>query len=126
MPDAIQTPMVDLQLHYEESAMAYSGKILTLVDVERTLVNRVLPSREREVLIPTSLVRGIGARLADVFSGSLLLNYVELIMRQKGIQTQQITRRQHARTIAEQAATRVRKNAISGRSPSPAPNRTHL
>lgn len=31
MPDAVQTPMVEMQLHHEESSIAYSAGILTLV-----------------------------------------------------------------------------------------------
>jgi NAD(P)-dependent dehydrogenase (short-subunit alcohol dehydrogenase family) len=83
MPDAIQTPMVDLQLHHAESAMAFSGSILTLEQVE-AVVMKVLVARPREVKIATSLVRGLLARVDDMFSGSLLIGWAEEFMRKRG------------------------------------------
>ena len=93
-PDAIQTPMVDLQLHYKESSMAFSGGILTLDDVEEAIFSDVLPNRPREVLLPTSVVRGKMARLADVFSGTLVIAWAEAFMRARG------EREQAKRTVA--------------------------
>jgi len=49
MPDAVQTAMVDLQLHYEASAMAFSGSILTVQDVEKCVMDHILPNRPVEV-----------------------------------------------------------------------------
>jgi 3-oxoacyl-[acyl-carrier protein] reductase len=89
-PDAIQTPMVDLQLHHQASAIAFSGGILTLEYVEHVVFDYVLPHRPREVLIPTSLIRGKMARFGDVFSASLLIAWVEQIMRNAGLQKQQV------------------------------------
>lgn len=125
MPDAIQTPMVDLQLHFEESAMAYSGDILTLHDVEKVIIERVLPNREREVLIPTSVTRGKGARLADVFSGSLLLNFVEETMRQKGVRAQKHRKEQGVTAIDAHDHSKRKvpsRTRASDRSPSPGPH----
>ncbi len=64
MPDAVQTPMLDLQLEYEEAAMTFSGdRPLTVEDIERVLVERVLPKRPMELTIPLS--RGSLARFAN-------------------------------------------------------------
>jgi len=88
MPDAIQTPMLTLQLDYEETTIAFSGGSLTLDDVERVVFDRVLPHRPREVLIPTSWLRGKMARLADVFSATLVIAWAEQFMRWRGRRSQ--------------------------------------
>jgi 3-oxoacyl-[acyl-carrier protein] reductase len=63
MPDAVETPMLDKQVPYEEAAMTFSGsKPLTVADVERAIVEEVLPKRPLEVAIPAS--RAILARVA--------------------------------------------------------------
>ena len=90
LPDAIQTPMVDLQLNYEDSALAFSGSVLSLHDVENVMFTRILPYREREVLIASSFLRGKAARLADLCSGSVALNWIEKHMRRLGVQRQQM------------------------------------
>jgi 3-oxoacyl-[acyl-carrier protein] reductase len=64
MPDAVQTPMLDLQVGYEEAAMTFSGsRPLTVEDVERLVVEVVLPKRPLEVAIPLS--RAAAARFAN-------------------------------------------------------------
>ena len=61
MPDAVETPMLDKQVAYEEAAMTFSGsRSLTVEDVERVIVETVLPGRPLEVTIPLS--RGLLAR----------------------------------------------------------------
>jgi len=63
MPDAVDTPMLDKQIPYEEAAMTFSGsKPLTVEDIERAIVEEVLPRRPLEVAIPAS--RALLARLA--------------------------------------------------------------
>jgi 3-oxoacyl-[acyl-carrier protein] reductase len=63
MPDAVQTPMLDLQLDYEEAAITFSGpRTLTVQDLERVFIDVVLPKKPLEVTIP--LTRGLIARLA--------------------------------------------------------------
>jgi 3-oxoacyl-[acyl-carrier protein] reductase len=64
MPDAVQTPMLDLQVDYDEAAMTFSGpRALTVQDLERVFVEEVLPNRPLEVTIP--MTRGLIARLAS-------------------------------------------------------------
>jgi 3-oxoacyl-[acyl-carrier protein] reductase len=64
MPDAVDTPMLDKQVPFEEAAMTFSGpRALTVEDIERLIVDTVLPSRPLEVTIPRS--RGLLARFAN-------------------------------------------------------------
>ncbi|HEY0135671.1 MAG TPA: SDR family NAD(P)-dependent oxidoreductase [Nannocystis sp.] len=70
-PDAVQTPMLDLQVGYREAAMTFSGdRILTVEDIADAVVQRVLPRRPLEVHLPRS--RALLARLADLFPGTAL------------------------------------------------------
>jgi NAD(P)-dependent dehydrogenase (short-subunit alcohol dehydrogenase family) len=64
MPDAVQTPMLDLQVDYEEAALTFSGsRPLTVQDIAAVLLDEVLPKRPLEITIP--LGRGAAARLAN-------------------------------------------------------------
>ena len=64
MPDAVQTPMLDLQVGYAEAAMTFSGdRALTVEDIERLIVDKVLPGRPMEVALPRG--RATLARLAS-------------------------------------------------------------
>ncbi len=64
MPDAVQTPMLDRQVDHEEAAMTFSGpRPLTVEDIERAIVDDVLPRRPLEITLPRS--RGILARAAN-------------------------------------------------------------
>lgn len=64
LPDAVATPMLDLQVNYKEAAMTFSGdRPLTVEEIKELVVNRVLPERPLEVVIPAS--RGAVARLAN-------------------------------------------------------------
>jgi 3-oxoacyl-[acyl-carrier protein] reductase len=63
MPDAVDTPMLDKQVGYEEAAMTFSGpRALTVEDIERTIVDVVLPKRPLELALPPS--RAFLARFA--------------------------------------------------------------
>ncbi len=63
MPDAVQTPMLELQVDYEQAAMTFSGpRALTVEDIERAIIDEVLPHAPLELPIP--FVRGAVARLA--------------------------------------------------------------
>ena len=63
MPDAVQTPMLDLQVGYEQAAMTFSGpRALTVEDIERAIIDEVLPHAPLELPIP--FVRGAVARFA--------------------------------------------------------------
>jgi NAD(P)-dependent dehydrogenase (short-subunit alcohol dehydrogenase family) len=64
MPDAVQTPMLDLQVNYEEAALTFSGhRTLTVEDIERTILDHVLVHRPLEVTVPMG--RGFLARVAN-------------------------------------------------------------
>lgn len=63
MPDAVQTPMLELQVDYAQAAMTFSGpRPLTVEDIERALLDEVLPNAPLEITLPFS--RGAIARLA--------------------------------------------------------------
>lgn len=65
-PDAIHTPMLDLQVDYEETALTFSApRVLSVQDVERVIFRKVLPKRPLEVLVPGS--RGWTAKVASAF-----------------------------------------------------------
>lgn len=65
-PDAVQTPMLDLQIDYEQAAMTFSGnRVLTVDDVAEVILGRVLDKAPLEVMIPGS--RGWLAKLASAF-----------------------------------------------------------
>lgn len=71
MPDAVQTPMLDLQVDYEQAAMTFSGpKALTVEDIERALLDEVLPHAPLELPIPFS--RGAMARLATFLPAAVV------------------------------------------------------
>jgi 3-oxoacyl-[acyl-carrier protein] reductase len=64
MPDAVATPMLEKQVDKEEAALTFSGsKPLTVDDIARLILDRVLPDRPLEVTIPQG--RGLLARLAN-------------------------------------------------------------
>ncbi|TGK01912.1 SDR family oxidoreductase [Leptospira langatensis] len=67
-PDAIQTPMLDLQKDYEEASMTFSGnRYLKTEDVVNVIFKKVIPKKPLEVLIPGS--RGFLAKVASFLPG---------------------------------------------------------
>jgi 3-oxoacyl-[acyl-carrier protein] reductase len=65
MPDAVQTPMLELQVNRDEAAMTFSGqRPLSVDDIGRVLVEEVLPHRPLEITCPP--FRGFLARLANL------------------------------------------------------------
>eukprot|EP00756_Hemistasia_phaeocysticola_P050763 Hpha_TRINITY_DN2594_c0_g1::TRINITY_DN2594_c0_g1_i1::g.1299::m.1299 len=92
MPDALQTPMVDKQLNYEGGAYAFSGKILTVLDLERCMLEYILPDRPVEVwLSPRSEVTalgGLGGVLANVIHSSRAVLFAERKMLEAGLAKQ--------------------------------------
>lgn len=63
-PDAVQTPMLDLQLDYPQAALTFSGRSpLTVEQVGDLIVNRVLVDRPLEAILPAS--RGLLAKLTS-------------------------------------------------------------
>jgi len=69
-PESVQTPMLAMEAHYDESAAAFAApRLLTVDDVSTVILDRVLdPKRRRkpfDVFIPRR--RGMLARLLDLF-----------------------------------------------------------
>ena len=85
-PDAVQTPMLDLQLNYrEETSLVFSGSHpLHVQDIERALFDKVIPKRPMEVLLPS--YRGWIAKLGDLFPS--LLQRLGPIFRKRGLSNQ--------------------------------------
>ncbi|MFT3773383.1 MAG: SDR family oxidoreductase [Minicystis sp.] len=70
MPDAVDTPMLDKQIGYEEAALTFSGpRALTVEDIEKAIVEDVLPKRPLEVALPTS--RAVIARVATAMPAAV-------------------------------------------------------
>ena len=85
MPDAVQTPMVDLQLNFDEASMAFSGEILSLEEVEDCIMNTVLIERPVEQWLSS---RANVARFGDIFGASRAVALAEWSMRSTGVQRQ--------------------------------------
>jgi len=65
-PDAVQTPMFDLQKGYDEAVLTFSApRLLKVEDVARVILKRVLPRKPLEVFVPAR--RGWLARFVDLF-----------------------------------------------------------
>jgi len=73
-PDAVQTPMLDLQVGDDAAALTFSGsRALTTADVVDAIIDRALRQRPLEVALPRS--RAILAKLAGLFpSGATRLS----------------------------------------------------
>ena len=68
MPDAVQTPMLDLQRGYDEAAMTFSRRqSLTVNEVSRAIIHKVLVRKPLEFTIPTG--RGVLAKVANTAPG---------------------------------------------------------
>jgi len=81
-PDAVDTPMLDIQKDREEAALTFSGsKPLTVGDIEKVLVEHVFPKRPLEVSIP--MTRGILARVGGAAPG--LAGALYPMMKKKGL-----------------------------------------
>lgn len=52
LPDAVDTPMLDLQVDYEEAAVTFSGKAPLTVDDIAQAMDRILQKRPLEVALP--------------------------------------------------------------------------
>ncbi|MGH8505543.1 MAG: SDR family oxidoreductase [Stenotrophobium sp.] len=74
-PDAVQTPMLDLQADYEQAALTFSGsRSLSTQEVVNAIVERALVKAPIEITLPAS--RGFVSKLACVFpaASALLIN----------------------------------------------------
>lgn len=93
-PDAVQTPMLDLQVDYEESALVFSGPApLTVDDICKAVLGPVLKDRPLEVTLPLS--RGVLARLGGLAPGMAFS--MEPMLRRKGRALQAKTQARRAR-----------------------------
>jgi 3-oxoacyl-[acyl-carrier protein] reductase len=80
-PDAVQTPMLELQEEYEEAALTFSGpKVLSVNDIEYQLFEKVIPKAPLETILPCS--RGALAKLGNLFPA--LTGLLEPYLRSKG------------------------------------------
>jgi 3-oxoacyl-[acyl-carrier protein] reductase len=83
-PDAIKTPMLDMQATHDSAVLSFCGeKALTVEDVERLIMDKVLIDRPREVML-TDFVRSKLIYLGDMFSNSRLVAYLESAEKAKG------------------------------------------
>ncbi|MBI4056091.1 MAG: SDR family oxidoreductase [Elusimicrobia bacterium] len=65
-PDAVSTPMLELQKRYKQAALTFSGpRILSVEDVGQLILGPVLSRKPLEIFLPKS--RGWLARVADLF-----------------------------------------------------------
>jgi hypothetical protein len=71
-----------LQLKMEESAMAFSGDILSLQQVEHAIINHVLIERPVEYWLSS---RARLARFGDIFGASRAVAIAEWLMKRSGI-----------------------------------------
>lgn len=70
-PDAVDTPMLDMQIDHDAAAMTFSGtRFLTVADVSTAILKRAIPKRPLEIYLPRS--RALLARLADLFPRTAL------------------------------------------------------
>ncbi len=63
-PDAVNTPMLDLQIPYEEASLTFSGATLEPKDISVEII-KSFKSKKLEILIP--VYRGIVAKLGNLF-----------------------------------------------------------
>lgn len=101
MPDAVQTPMVNLQLACgSDGAMAFSGQILSLEEVERCVIDHILLKRPVETWLSA---RAKVARFGDIFNASRAVLWAEAYMKRVGMRRQSELRAR-AQTIPSSTA----------------------
>jgi NAD(P)-dependent dehydrogenase (short-subunit alcohol dehydrogenase family) len=89
LPDAVQTPMLDLQMNREEAAITFSGsRALTVDEVARAVIDRVLKKKPLELALPAT--RGALARVASAAPELAKLLYP--MMKKRGLAQQQKAR----------------------------------
>ena len=93
-PDAVATPMLDLQLHYPEAALTFTApRILSTSEVTNVILKRVLGKRRRLVAFP--IHRAWLARFADLFPASQ--SWLVKFLRRRGRKRQQALRNNSSR-----------------------------
>ena len=84
-PDAVQTPMLDLQIDYDEAALTFTApRFLDPGDISSLILGKVLRKKPLLVAIPKS--RAFLARLADLFPG--LAHLLSSMLAKKGRRVQ--------------------------------------
>ncbi|MEM8929529.1 MAG: SDR family oxidoreductase [Acidobacteriota bacterium] len=84
-PDAVKTPMLDLQVAYDEAAITFTApRFLEASDVSELILGRVLSRRPVLVAIPRR--RAFLARLADLFPGLANILTKQLTRRGRRVQ----------------------------------------
>ncbi len=102
-PDAVQTPMLDLQVDYPEAALTFSGRrALTVEEVSRVILGRVLKRRPLEVIIPRS--RGWLAKLTSAVPAMAAPLVPRLTS--KGLARQAAVQKARNRPVQHDGATR--------------------
>lgn len=97
MPDAVQTPMLDLQVHYEEAAITFSGdRPLTVDEIGALVVDQVLPRRPLEAALAAPAVRALAARLANTAPAAA--SVLGPLLTRKGRRAQEHLRRTRGRS----------------------------
>lgn len=90
MPDAVETPMLDLQVGYAQAAMTFSGgRTLTVEDIERAILDEVLPHAPLELTIP--FFRGALSRFATFLPSASM--WLGPLLSKKGRATQERRKR---------------------------------
>jgi 3-oxoacyl-[acyl-carrier protein] reductase len=83
-PDAVQTPMLDLQVGHEETALTFSGVQLTPEEVTNSILSS-FQTKELEILMP--MYRGLLGKIGNSFPGLSSLLYEAL--KKKGLKKQE-------------------------------------
>lgn len=84
-PNAVATPMLDMEADQPETMLSFSGtRILTVQDLEQAVIERALVKRPREIILPASM--SLFSRFTTAFpalAGGLLPYF-----RRRGAETQ--------------------------------------
>jgi 3-oxoacyl-[acyl-carrier protein] reductase len=81
-PDAVQTPMADLQRQRKEAALTFSGgRILTVEEISDAIFGYVLKRKPLELALPMS--RGLMAKVGNLFP-RMTGTFAEPLLRKKG------------------------------------------
>jgi len=83
-PDAIRTPMLDMQVSHDSAVMSFCGvKALSVEDVERAIMDKVLINRPREFVLADA-IRSRMIYLGDIFNNSRIVAFLDAAEKAKG------------------------------------------
>jgi len=85
-PDAVRTPMVDIQRDVPEASLTFSSRILEVDEIVSVMLDDALVYQPEEIWYPYS--RGLLAKFADVMFASPLLQLIQKPLLSKGMQAQ--------------------------------------